>query len=52
MILAERELLESQALAEVCACMYYDLCDTIDETPDGDLLAIIRHKIKCLVCGK
>lgn len=52
MILAERELLESQALSEVCACMYYDLADTIEETHDADLIAIIEHQVTCDVCGK
>jgi hypothetical protein len=52
MILADRELLESEALAEVCACQYYELADTIDETPDEDLLSIVHSTRKCEVCGK
>lgn len=47
-----RELLEKEALAEVCACWYYDLVDTLYETPDEDLRAIIRHKRLCGTCGK
>ena len=52
MTLADRELLESEALAEVCACQFYDLADTIDITPDEDLLSIVEHTRKCEICGK
>lgn len=48
----DRELLESQALVEVCACRYYDLADTVKETSDGDLLSIVNHTNKCEICGK
>lgn len=47
----DRELLEKEALAEVCACWYYDLADTLHETPDQDLLAILKHVHKCSTCG-
>lgn len=52
MTLMDRELLEREALAEVCACQFYDLADTIDETRDKDLLSIVEHTRKCEVCGK
>jgi hypothetical protein len=52
MTLADRESLESEALAEICACRYYDLADTLEETPDKDLISIIKHTRKCEVCGK
>lgn len=48
----ERELLEKEAMAEVCACWYYNLADTLHETPDDDLLAIVSHARKCGTCGK
>lgn len=48
----DRELLESQALEEVCACRYYDLADTVQETSDGDLLSIVNHTNKCEICSK
>lgn len=47
-----REDLEKQALEEVCACRYYDLADTVQETPDEDLLSIINHTNKCEICGE
>ena len=47
----DRELLEKEALAEVCACLYYDLADTLYETPDKDLLAIVNHTRTCETCG-
>lgn len=46
-----REELEQQALAEVCACRYYDLQDTLQETPDEDLQLIISHTVPCEICG-
>lgn len=52
MTLADRELLEREAMAEVCACRYYDLADTLEESPDEDLLAIIKHTRKCEICSK
>ena len=45
------ELLEKEALAEVYACWYYDLADTLYETPDEDLQAIVRHTVTCNTCG-
>ena len=47
----DRELLEKEALAEVCACWYYDLADALQETPDEDLRDIIQHKRLCTTCG-
>lgn len=48
----DREELEQLALAEVCACRYYDLQDTLQETPDEDLWLIINHLVPCELCGK
>ena len=48
----DRELLEKEALAEVCACRYYDLADVLYETPDKDLWAIINHSARCEVCHR
>jgi len=48
----DRELLETTALEEVCACQYYDLADTLQETPDEDLQGIVNHTIKCEICGE
>lgn len=36
-----REELEALAVGVVCACFYYDLIDTLRETPDAELLHII-----------
>ena len=47
----DRELLEKEAMAEVCACWYYDLADTLYKTPDSDLQAIVSHSHKCETCG-
>ena len=47
-----REDLEKRAVEEVCACRYYDLQDTLQETPDEDLLSIVNHTNKCETCGK
>ena len=47
----KREDLERQALEEVCACLYYDLADTVGETSDDNLLSIINHTDKCEMCG-
>lgn len=46
-----REDLEKQALEEVCACLYYDLADTVGETSEDDLQAIIDHTVTCDTCG-
>ncbi|MBN9397927.1 hypothetical protein J0I05_01820 [Candidatus Saccharibacteria bacterium] len=48
----EREILESLAIDAVCACLYYDLQDTLEETPDKELLAIINRTEPCEVCGQ
>lgn len=50
--MTDREQLEKKALEEVCACRYYDLADTVEETPDEDLEGIVNHTIKCEICGK
>lgn len=50
--MVDREELEQRAVEEVCACLYYDLADTLQETPDADLLAIVNHTAKCEICGK
>ncbi|HPR09107.1 hypothetical protein KDA06_00560 [Candidatus Saccharibacteria bacterium] len=47
-----REELEAQAIEEVCACRYYDLQDTLQETPDEDLRLIIDHTVPCEICGE
>jgi len=49
--MVDRELLEAQAVEEVCACRYYDLQDTLQENTDEDLLSIINHTNKCEICG-
>lgn len=48
----DRELLETTALAEVCACQYYDLEDTLQEATDEELQGIIDHTTKCDICGE
>lgn len=48
----DRELLEKQALEEVCACLYYDLADNIEVESDASLLAITQHTVTCDNCGK
>ena len=48
----ERELPEKEAMAEVCACWYYDLADTLYETSDDDLLAIVNHTHTCITCER
>jgi len=48
----DRELLENEALAEVCACQYYDLADTLCETSDDELLSVVNHTNKCDICNK
>lgn len=47
-----REELEARAIDEICACRYYDLQDTLQETPDEDLRLIIDHAIPCEICGE
>jgi hypothetical protein len=48
----KREDLEKQALEEVCACLYYDLADTVGEVNDDELWGIINHTTKCEHCGE
>lgn len=38
-----REDLEALAIDVVCARLYYDLVDTIQETPDDDLCKVIEE---------
>ena len=49
--MVDRELLEKEALAEVCACWYYDLADTIEEASDDELLTIMNHGDYCDDCS-
>lgn len=44
-----REELEALAIEAVCACWYYDLADTLEETPDADLVGIIERE-PCKAC--
>jgi hypothetical protein len=44
-----REELEALAMDAVCACWYYDLADTLEETPDADLVRIIERE-PCIAC--
>jgi len=46
-----REELEQLAMQKVCACDYYDLSDTISETPDTDLIKVIRSENTCETCA-
>lgn len=36
----DRTTLEGQALLNVCACLYYDLADNLEQATDDDLQAI------------
>ena len=47
----DRECLEQLALIRVCACMYYDLADSIDSTSDQELLDFINHEYFCDICN-
>jgi hypothetical protein len=47
-----REDLEKQALQEICACLYYDLADSIDAADDDELRAIIEHTNVCELCDE
>jgi len=47
----DREVLEHLALEQVCACLYYDLADCIDESSDEELIAIVDGTSRCDVCG-
>lgn len=48
----DRELLESAALKEVCACLYYELQDWMTITSDQELIDIINHNYDCETCGR
>ena len=50
-IRVSRKELEALALNAVCACWYYDLADTLEETPDTDLIRIIERE-PCKSCEK
>lgn len=49
---SNRDALEEAAMEAVCVCRYYDLADTLHETPDEDLLAIVTKADPCEACGK
>ncbi len=49
--MTDREELESRAVEEICACRVYDLQDSLQETTDAELQAIIDHTVKCEICG-
>jgi hypothetical protein len=42
-----RVILERAALQMVCACLYYDLADCIDEASDQELTDIINQNYDC-----
>ena len=46
-----RVILERVALQIVCACLYYDLADCIDEASDQELIDIINRNYDCELCG-
>lgn len=48
-IRVSREELEALALNAVCACWYYDLVDTLEESPDADLISVIERE-PCKYC--
>jgi len=48
-IRVSREELEALAMKAVCACWYYDLADTLEETADTDLLCVIERD-PCTFC--
>jgi hypothetical protein len=47
----DRELLEALALDEVCACLYYELCDYLEITSDLELIRIIKNHHHCFTCS-
>jgi len=49
---SDRDALENAAMEAVCACRHYDLADTLHETPNEDLLAIVAKANPCEICGK
>lgn len=48
----DREELERAAMKRVCACRYYDLADTLQESSDAELLAIVTKAVPCDTCGE
>lgn len=48
-IRVSREELEALAMDAVCACWYYNLADTLEETPENDLIRIIERE-PCRAC--
>ena len=48
----DRDSLEKAAVQAVCACRHYDLADTLLETRDEDLLAIVTNAVPCEQCGE
>lgn len=48
---SDREGLEIAAMEAICACRHYDLADTLHETPNEDLLAIVTKANPCEICG-
>ncbi len=49
---SDRSALEEAAMEAVCACRHYDLADTLQETQDKDLLAIVTKANPCEICGQ
>ena len=49
---SDRKALETAAMEAVCACRHYDLADSLHETPDEDLLAIVTGAVPCEICGE
>lgn len=47
----DRDALEDAAMEAVCACRRDNLADTLHETPDEDLLAIVTKADPCETCG-
>ena len=48
----DREALEEAAMKAACACRHYDLADTLSETSDEDLLAIVTKAKSCELCAE
>ena len=46
-----RELLEAKATKEICACLAYELADSLDITTDQELIDIINHNYECKMYG-
>lgn len=47
-----REALGKAALRAVCACQYYDLADSLQETSIRELVNIINGNYDCPMCGQ